>query len=254
MKFIIGKKLDMTQIWKGDRVLSVTRVQAGPCYVTQIKKNTTKDKYSAVQVGYGEKKEKNMKKPQKGHLEKIKTVNPEAKTNLKILKEFKTEEPNLKIGDIIDVTTFAVGDKIKVIGTSKGKGFQGVMRRHHFAGHKTTHGNKDQQRMPGSIGAKGPAHVMKGTRMAGRMGGGQVTVNNLEIAEIDEANNIILISGPIPGARNSVVYIKGNGELKIRADKKEEIPAKEENTESVAENAPSTEENKDNSNTENIKE
>jgi large subunit ribosomal protein L3 len=222
MKFIIGKKLDMTQIWQGDKAVAVTRVQAGPCYVTQIKKNSTKDKYNAVQLGYGERKEKNIKKPQQGHLAKMKSVSPDSKTNLRYMKEFRAEAPELKVGDMIDVSTFAIGDNVKVTGTSKGKGFQGVMRRHHFAGHKTTHGNKDQQRMPGSIGAKGPAHVMKGTRMGGRMGGGQVTVANLEIAGIDEANNILMITGAVPGARNSVLYIKGEGELKVRSAQTEE--------------------------------
>lgn len=255
MKFIIGKKLDMTQIWQGDSVMAVTRIQAGPCYVTQIKTKTTKDKYSAVQVGYGDRKEKNIKKPQRGHMAKIKTVSPEAKTNLRYLKEFKTEESNLKLGDVIDVSAFSVGDKIKVTGTSKGKGFQGVMRRHHFAGHKTTHGNKDQQRMPGSIGPKGPAHVMKGTRMAGRMGGGQTTVSNLEIAGIDQENNIILIAGAIPGARNSVVYIKGNGELKTRAVMSSEEKSETADTKAETQETPVADnEINDNSNAENSKE
>ena len=215
MKFIIGKKLEMTQVWRDGNVVAVTKVQAGPCVVTQVK-NNEKDGYLAVQIGFGEKKEKNIKKPQKGHLKK-------SKTNSRYLREFRTDvsEKNLKIGDKIDVSTFDNGDEIQVIGTSKGKGFQGVVKRHGFKGSKKTHGNKDQLRMPGSIGATGPAHVFKGTKMGGRMGGDRVTVKNLEVVDIDIKNNILLVKGAVPGARNGLILVCGKGELKLKVESDE---------------------------------
>jgi large subunit ribosomal protein L3 len=221
MKFILGKKLDMTQVWKGDAVIPVTRVQAGPCLVTQVK-NSDKDGYQAVQVGYGAKKEKNMTKPVKGHLKKAgKLAGQKEKTDLRYVREFRldkngrSEKAEVKMGDIIDVTTFKVGDVIKVTGTSKGKGFQGVVKRHGFSGQKATHGNKDQLRMPGSIGATEPAHVFKGMRMPGHMGNAKSTTTNLEVIQIDEENNILYIRGSVPGARNSLVMVQGPGELKV---------------------------------------
>ncbi|MDD5071393.1 MAG: 50S ribosomal protein L3, partial [Patescibacteria group bacterium] len=187
MKFIIGKKLDMTQVWQGEKVVAVTRIEAGPCLIAQVK-NEDKDGYNAVQLGFGKRKEKNIKKPQKGHLKKL-------KINLRYLKEFKTDDKDLKVGDMIDVSAFSSGDTIDVIGVSKGRGFQGVVKRHGFHGHNKTHGTKDQVRMPGSIGATGPAHVFKGMRMPGRMGGDRATVKNLEIIEVDKDNNILLVKG-----------------------------------------------------------
>ena len=197
----------MTQVWQDEKVVAVTRIQAGPCPVVQVK-NEDKDGYSAVQLGFGEKKEKNIRKPQKGHLGKL-------KINLRYLREFKTGDKDLKIGDVIDVDTFTAGDIIDVIGVSKGRGFQGVVKRHHFKGHSKTHGTKDQVRMPGSIGATGPAHVFKGTRMPGRMGGDRTTVKNLEIVEVDKDNNILLVKGAVPGARNGLLLIQGEGEMKV---------------------------------------
>jgi large subunit ribosomal protein L3 len=214
MKFIIGKKIEMTQVWQGEKVVAVTKVQAGPCPVVQIK-NTAKDGYSAVQLGFGEKKEKNIRKPQLGHLKKAGIVSKNGKTNLKYEREFRDEIKDLKIGDIVSVNTFEVGDTVKVVGTSKGKGFQGGVRRHHFHGHNKTHGTKDQVRTGGSIGAGGPQHVFKGLRMPGRMGNARSTVSNLKIVQIDKENNILYISGAVPGARNGLVLISGDGELKI---------------------------------------
>lgn len=214
MKFLVGKKLDMTQVWQGDNVVGVTRVQAGPCVVVQIK-NEDKDGYSAVQVGFGKRQSKNIKKPQLEHMKGL--------DNFRYLREFRissdtpkdTKERQLKRGDKIDVSAFEVGDNIQVEGVSKGKGFQGVVKRHGFHGQDKTHGNKDQLRMPGSIGATGPAHVFKGQKMPGRMGGDQVTVKNLEVVEVDKENNILLIKGAVPGARNGLVLISGEGELKV---------------------------------------
>ncbi len=229
----------MTQVWQGDKVIAVTRVQAGPCPIVQIK-NESKDGYAAAQVGYGEKKEKNIKKPQKEHLNKLKIKNKKLKINLKYLREFRIsseEASKLGAGDVIDVTAFAPGDKIEVEGVSKGKGFQGVVKRHGFHGQDKTHGNKDQLRMPGSIGAQAPQRVFKGVRMAGRMGGGKVTTKNLEIIDIDKENNMLLIGGAVPGARDGLVMIAGQGELKVISPKKEEDRQDSLNSESIKKGA-----------------
>lgn len=240
MKYILGKKIDMTQVWRGDELIAVTRVQAGPCRITQLKSKDN-DGYIAAQVAYGDKKAKNTPKPQAGHFKKAGLENTPA-----YMREFRLDkngqaEGNYNIGDTIDVTTFNAGDIIKVTSVSKGKGFQGVVKRYGFSGSKKTHGNKDQERMPGSNGATGPAHVFKGVRMPGRTGGKQVSTANLEIIEIDEANNILLIKGSIPGARNGLVMISGKGELKIAGVKKaeEETSAADlpENIEKVVEEA-----------------
>lgn len=222
MKFILGKKLDMTQVWQSDdKVVAVTRVEISPCVVTQVKTNE-KDGYTAVQVGCGEKKEKRIKKPQKGHLKDL--------GNLRNLREFRIEDSGeLKRGDVIDPASFSVGDEVQVCSISKGKGFQGVVKRHGFHGHNKTHGTKDQVRMPGSSGATGPAHVFKGMRGPGRMGGDQVTIKNMEVVEVDLENNILSIKGSVPGARNGLVLISGEGDLKLKiADKKEDKKEKEE--------------------------
>ena len=213
MKFILGKKVNMTQIWDNDKVIAVTKVQAGPCYITQIK-NTEKDSYQAIQVAFGEKKVKNISKPVRGHLKKAGIE----KENARHIKEFRVSElkPEINIGGIIDVSTFKKGDIIDVTGISKGKGFQGSVKRHHFSGHKSTHGNKDQERTSGSVGAKGPARIFKGTRMPGRMGGEQVTVKNLEVVEVDLDNNFLLIKGAVPGCEGGLLVIKGNGDLVVK--------------------------------------
>jgi large subunit ribosomal protein L3 len=208
MKFILGEKAMMTQIWSGDEVVAVTPVSAGPCVITQVK-NKTSDGYNALQMGFGERKEKNINKPQRGHFKKT-GLKP------KHVREFRVDEaPSFKEGDVVSVETFAVGDIIDVSGVSKGRGFQGVVKRHHFHGFRKTHGNKDQERMPGSIGAKGPAHVFKGTRMAGRMGGDRVTTTNLKIAAIDAENNILFVAGAVPGALHSLVMIRSKGDLQV---------------------------------------
>ncbi|MBU0722075.1 50S ribosomal protein L3 [Patescibacteria group bacterium] len=206
MKFIIGKKIEMTQVWQDEKVIAVTKIQAGPCPVVQLK-TIAQDGYSSVQLGFDQKKEKNIKKPQLGHLKKAKILTKDGKNNLKYLREFKDEIKDLKIGDVVDVNTFEVGDTVKVTGTSKGKGFQGGVRRHGWHGHKKTHGTKDQVRTSGSIGAGGPQHVFKGLRMPGRMGNTRSTVSNLKIVQIDRENNILYISGAVPGARNGLLRI-----------------------------------------------
>lgn len=221
MKFIIGKKLNMTQIWQDDEVMAVTRIKVEPCFVVQVK-TKAKDGYEAVQIGCGEKKAKNLKKPQKGHFRGL--------GNFRYLREFKIseaerEKAGIKEGARIDLSAFAPGDKVKAAGISKGKGFQGVVRRHKFSGTKKTHGNKDQLRMPGSIGATEPSHVFKGIRMAGQMGNKQITVSNLKIAGVEEDKGIILIAGAVPGGRNGLILISGPGELKMAAPQKEEPAA-----------------------------
>jgi large subunit ribosomal protein L3 len=197
MKFILAKKIEMSQVFRPDgTVIPVTLVQAGPCVVTQVKTDET-DGYTAIQLGFLPGKK--LAKPQAGHL---KDLEPKA-----VLHEFRLTEPGeLKRGDAVEASVFAAGDKIQVVGISKGKGFQGVVKRHHFHGHPASHGHKDQQRMPGSIGAGGVQHVMKGRRMAGRMGNEQVTVKNLEIVEVRD-NGILAVKGAVPGARNSVIEI-----------------------------------------------
>ena len=205
MKYIIGKKQEMTQIWQGENVVAVTKITAGPCVVTQVK-NEKKDGYEAIQLGYGDRKAKNIAKPQKGHFKKL--------GNFSATREFR-DNTELNLGDQVTVDTFAVGDTVDVIGTTKGKGFQGVVKRWGFKGSKKTHGNKDQLRMPGSIGATGPAHVFKGTKMGGRMGGDRQTMKNLEVVKVNEEENSIYIRGGVPGSRNSLVMIVGEGELKI---------------------------------------
>jgi len=236
MKYILGKKIEMTRLWQGETVVPVTKVTVGPCTVVQIK--TAKiDGYDAVQLAYGERKAKNIAKPQLKHTQGLGNFRwmREFRYNFAGRPEEKTEFEQLSRGDIIDASTFAVGDMVNVVGHSKGRGFQGGVKRHGFHGHNTTHGTKDQVRMPGSIGAGEPQHVFKGTRMAGRMGNEQVTVQNLEIIEVNPEDNTILIKGGLPGARNSLVLISGKGELAVKketaAETVEEVkePVKAEN-------------------------
>lgn len=206
MKFILGKKVNMSQIFnaKGE-VVPVTVLDVGPVVVTQIKDASTKDGYSAIQVGFGSKKESNILKAQKGH---FKTLGNFAHT-----KEFrvKTGEITMKVGDKIEVGTFAAGDDIVVSAISKGKGFQGVVKRHGFGGGPRSHGQKHSEREPGSIsgGVRNGGRVPKNMRMAGRMGGDRITIKNLKIVDVDSANNQILIGGAIPGRRGTLVEVLG---------------------------------------------
>jgi large subunit ribosomal protein L3 len=177
-------------------VIPVTLVEAGPCYVTQVK-GQEQDGYRAVQLGFGA--AKRLTKSLEGHLKDL--------PKLAHLVEFRlSEDPSLKRGDKLEASLFVPGDVVHVTGESKGKGFQGVVKRHHFHGHPTSHGHKDQTRMPGSIGAGGVQHVLKGRRMAGHMGAGQTTVKNLRVIEVREGG-IIAIKGAIPGARHAVIQI-----------------------------------------------
>lgn len=207
MKFLLGKKINMSQIWDTEgRAVPVTLVSAVPNVVTQVK-TVEKDGYAAVQVGFGVRKAKNIAKPQQGH---FKTLG--AFQGLKEWRFTPTANggaPTEKVGDKIEVSVFKVGDMVAVSGVSKGKGFQGVVKRHGFSGGSRTHGQKHSEREPGAIGGRGRAggRVSLGMRMAGRMGGERVTVKNLEIAQVVPEENLLLIKGAIPGHRGTVVEI-----------------------------------------------
>jgi large subunit ribosomal protein L3 len=198
MKFILGRKLEMTQQFREDgTVVPVTLVLAEPCVVTQVKSAET-DGYVAVQIGCEE--GKNVSKPEAGHLKELGT--------LRTLREFRVPTTELKRGDKVEVSVFAPGEKVDVIGISKGRGFQGVVRRHHFGGSPASHGHKDQLRMPGSIGSRRQGPVAKGKRMAGHMGSDRVTVKNLEIVSVDPQKNVLAIKGAVPGARGGILLIQ----------------------------------------------
>jgi len=206
MSGIIGRKIGMTSIFNEDdgKYIPCTLVEAGPCVVTQIK-TTEKDGYSALQLGYGEKKEKNTTSPLLGHFKKAKTT-PKFK-----LIEFKNFGVDASLGDTLSIgQLFVEGDLVKAIGTSKGKGFQGVVKRHNFAGvGGRTHGQHNRGRHPGSIGACSfPARVFRGLKMAGRMGSDRVKVQNLKVLKVIAEKNLILISGSIPGSNNSFVILE----------------------------------------------
>lgn len=205
MKNIIGKKVGMTQVFGEDgQITPVTLIEAGPCYVTQ-KKTKEKDGYTAVQIGFEEvTSKKGLNKPSVNHLKKANVP------LLKYLREFRLKNhDNLELGQKIDVSVFEGVSFVDVTGTSKGKGFAGVVKRHHFAGGPKTHGQSDRHRAPGSIGAgTTPGHVFKGMRMPGRMGGERVTVSNLKVVIVDAERNLLAVKGAIPGAKNGLLIIK----------------------------------------------
>lgn len=217
MKALIGRKLGMTQIFdETGNVARVTVIEAGPCVVTQVKTKAN-DGYNAIQIGYGD--AKHQKRPQMGHLKA-------ANVNSSVLREIRvsdidpaqdtaenetaevTTDLKLEIGAKLDVTSFEVGDAVEVVGTSKGKGFAGTVKRHNFATGPKTHGSHNY-RGPGSIGAGYPQHVMKGMRMAGRMGGDRVTMKGGKVILIDAEKNLIGVSGSVPGPRKGIVMIRG---------------------------------------------
>lgn len=204
MPGIIGKKVGMTSIYSAaGKNIPCTVIEAGPCVVTQVKTNET-DGYSAVQIGFQDKKDKHTTKPMQGHFKKAGTA-PK-----RYLAEFDGYEGELKLGDTIKLEgLFAEGEAVDVIGTTKGKGFQGVVKRHGFSGvGESTHGQHNRLRAPGSLGASSdPSRVFKGMRMAGRTGGAQRTVQNLEVVKILAEENLILIKGAVPGFNGSTVYI-----------------------------------------------
>ncbi|WP_257666893.1 50S ribosomal protein L3 [Parapedobacter tibetensis] len=203
MSGIIGKKVGMTSIFDAaGKNIPCTVIEAGPCVVTHIRTDD-KDGYSAVQLAFDDAKEKNTSGPLKGHFAKAKTT-PKRK-----MVEFKTFPDEKQLGDLVTVSIFEEGDYIDVVGTSKGKGFQGVMKRHGFGGvGGATHGQHNRLRAPGSLGASSwPSRVFKGTRMAGRTGGDRVKIQNLQVLKIYEEQNLLVVSGSIPGAKGSYVIV-----------------------------------------------
>ncbi len=202
MSGIIGKKIGMTRIFDEDgNMVPVTVVEAGPCIVTQVKTVET-DGYNAVQLAFGKKKRIN--KPLLGHLKKA-----NIDTAMRVIEFKEFDVTKVEIGQEIKVDLFKPGEKVKVSGTSKGKGFQGVVKRHGFGGGPKSHGQSDRLRAPGSIGQSSfPSRVFKGIKMAGRMGGERVTVRNLKVVKVDAEKNLLFIKGAIPGAKNSIVEIR----------------------------------------------
>jgi large subunit ribosomal protein L3 len=204
MPGLLGKKIGMTSIFSAEgKNLPCTVIEVGPCVVTQIK-TTEKDGYEAIQLGFIEKKDKHTTKPEAGHFKKA-GVTPQ-----RHLAEFKKFETSYNAGDVITVEYLNDALFVDVIGTSKGKGFQGVVKRHGFAGvGESTHGQHNRLRAPGSVGACSyPAKVFKGTRMAGQMGNERVTVQNLQVVKVLPENNLLLVKGSVPGAKGSIVIIE----------------------------------------------
>ena len=204
MSGIIGKKIGMTSLFNEEgKNIPCTVIQAGPCPVLQVR-TIENDGYVGVQLGFDDKSEKNVGKALAGHFKKAGST-PKAK-----LVEFNHGFEDAKVGDEFKVTLFAEGEFVDVTGTSKGKGFQGVVKRHNFAGvMQSTHGQHNRLRAPGSIGAgSDPSRVFKGMRMAGRMGGKQVTVQNLQVLKVDEEQNLLVVKGAVPGAKNSYVIVR----------------------------------------------
>jgi large subunit ribosomal protein L3 len=197
---MLGRKLGMTQVFSADgAAISVTVVEAGPCYVTQLRTKDN-DGYEAVQLGFDE--VKRLTAAERGHLK--------GQPNLRHLREFQaTDTSDLSVGQKIDAGLFAEGELVDISGISKGKGFQGVVKRHHFAGGPKTHGQSDRHRAPGSIGSgTTPGRVLKGLRMAGHMGNERVTVKNLEVVRVDVDRNVLLVRGAVPGPRTGIVTVQ----------------------------------------------
>ena len=199
MNFLLGEKIEMRQQFDTDgNVIPVTVMRAGPCTVRQVKM-AEKDGTNAVQVGFGQRKKQS--KASQGHLKDL--------SSFATLREFRVKNPSeYQRGKVLTVELFTVGEKVLVRSKSKGKGFQGVVKRHGFHGSPATHGHKDQLRMPGSIGATDKQNVMKGMRMAGRMGATQVTVRNLKVISVDPEKHLLTVNGSIPGARHTTVIIE----------------------------------------------
>ena len=204
MPGLIGKKVGMTSIFSPEgKNLPCTVLEVGPCTVTQVKTEDV-DGYNAIQLGWGEAKEKNTSKALKGHVQKAST------SAKKKLVEFTDFAEELELGQVVTVELFEEGSFVDVVGTSKGKGFQGVVKRHCFAGvGQATHGQHNRLRAPGSIGAgSDPSRVFKGMRMAGRMGGKRAKVQNLQVLKVDAEKNLLVVKGSVPGAKNSTVIIE----------------------------------------------
>ncbi len=203
LKGLIGKKIGMTQIFDENGVaIPVTIIEAGPCYVTQVR-TTEHEGYSSVQLGFGEAKKNRLTGGQLGHLERN-SLPP-----LRFLREFRSKDPQVNEGDQVTVSLFAAGEHVDVVGTSKGKGFAGAVKRYHFRGGPATHGQSDRHRAPGSNGSgTTPGRVYKGSRRPGHMGDDRVTAQNLKVVLVDAERNLLGVRGAVPGARNGLVLIK----------------------------------------------
>ncbi len=203
LKGLIGKKIGMTQIFDDSGVaFPVTLIEAGPCYVTQVRRPESEG-YSAVQLGFGETHPKRLSGGELGHL-KVGNLPP-----MRFLREFRTKTPELTVGDVVKADVFAVGERVDVIGTSKGKGFAGGVKRYHFSGGPKTHGQSDRHRAPGSRSSgTTPGRVYKGSRGAGHMGDDRVTVQSLKVVMVDAERNLIGVHGAVPGPKGGLVMIK----------------------------------------------
>ncbi|MEN8211761.1 MAG: 50S ribosomal protein L3 [Thermodesulfobacteriota bacterium] len=203
MSALLGKKIGMTNVFSADgRLIPVTVVQAGPCVVTQVK-TEDKDGYNALQLGFDEKKVEKLNKPIAGHLKKS------TDKGFRVLKEFKTDDPEeIESGVTLSIDMFSVGDKVNISGISKGRGFQGTIKRHGFSRGPETHGNRNH-RKPGSIGNSAwPAKVIKGKKMPGHMGTDRETVKNLTIVDIKHEDNLLLVKGPVPGCKTGILEVR----------------------------------------------
>lgn len=203
MKGIIGKKIGMTQVFddKGNAV-PVTVIQAGPCYVTQVR-SQDRDGYTAVQLGFGETKASRLTQGQLGHLRRNNLP------ALKVLREFRVKDVDVAEGDTVKVDVFAKGEYVDVVGMTKGRGYTSVIKRHGFKRQPKTHGQSDRERAPGSVGQRSfPGKTFKGQRMAGRYGNERVTTQNLQVVVVDTERNLLAVKGSIPGAKNGIVMIK----------------------------------------------
>jgi len=227
---LLGRKIGMVQFFdKEGRLRGATVIEAGPCLVSQIKTEDT-DGYQAVQLAYGTRKRTN--KPQRGHLKQL--------GDMRYLREFRTDDPTQhKLGDRLGVEIFQEGDEVDITGTSKGRGFAGVVKRYRFAGGPKTHGQSDRHRAGGSIGAGNtPGRVFRGQRMGGHMGDERVTVKNLEVLQSNAARGILLVAGSVPGARNSLLIIRYSSQtlplVRDRKPKEEEKPVPDEEQETPA--------------------
>ena len=200
---LLGRKIGMTQVFSpAGEAIPVTVIELGPCVVTQVR-DKDRDGYTAVQIGFGTVKPKSLTRPERGHLDKAGQL-------VRYLREFQTDNvEDHEVGQVLTVEIFQPGQVIDVTGTSKGRGFQGVVKRHNFRGGPKTHGQSDRERAPGSIGAgTDPGRVWKGTRMAGRMGNRRVTVQNLQVVEVLADKHILLVRGSVPGAKNGLLMVR----------------------------------------------
>lgn len=240
MKFILATKEQMEQRFNEEgNAVAVTVVKVEPCVITQIK-TKEHDGCNALQVASGN--AKNISKSLKGHFKKA----TQSDSQFRTVNEFRIDNPqDFQAGQVIDLNSFVANDEVKVTGTSKGKGFQGVVRRHGFHGHPATHGHKDQERMPGSIGAGGMQRVMKGMRMGGRMGNEQVTTSGLKIFNVDKENGLLEIIGAVPGHRGSWLKIVSEGDLRVVAAEEIKLENKiEEVKPEIEDQRPKTEDKK----------